>query len=254
MQTRPLTILLGTTLAFIAACTTVQRPEPPANGTIARTVRGELDCRTLDKGDPCGREEWTLTVQTDGSRTMRTFFDGGRDSQQINVVYRSDASFRFLEAFSNAYSKGELIGSGFYAADGDGLEVVTRSARGLHAERLPVTEPYSVLLHPPSLDGWHFGRYDRARGGPQPVSTFVFGAVDGGPRVAAFPITLEFVGHERITVPAGTFDTDHYRFGCNTDVWIMGADHIMVRHEYRTSGTRFELGRIAGPVVNRGAS
>ncbi len=252
MQTRlrPL-LLLGTLLAFTTACTTAQRPEPPANSTIVRTVTGELDCRTLDKGEPCGREHWTLTVQADGSRILRAFYDGGRDAQQINTVYRSDAAFHFLEAFSNVYSKGQLIGSGFYVADGNTLQVVTRDGTGFHTEQLPLPEPFSVLLHPPSLDGWHFGLYDRAKGGPQPVSTFVFGAVDGGPRLAAFPIALEFVARERITVPAGTFDTDHYRFGRNTDVWIMGADHIMVRHEYRTSGTRFELGQITEPVVGR---
>lgn len=251
MQTWLRTVLLGTALASIAACSAPQRPEPPANSSIARTITGEMDCRTLDKGEPCGREHWTLTVQADGSRTMRSFFDGGRDAQQINVVYRADAAFHFLEAFSNAYSKGKPIGSGFYVADGGQLQVVTRDGTGFHAEQLPLPERFSVLLHPPSLDGWHFGQYDMARGGPQPVSTFVFGAVDGGPRVAAFPITLEFVGRERITVPAGTFDTEHFRFGRNTDVWTMGTDRIMVRHEYRKSNTRFELGRISGPIVNR---
>lgn len=257
MKTMPrAAYFLGASLVLATACTMTPAPvappqAAPPNATIARTISGELDCSTLDKGEPCGRETWTLTVQSDGSRTMRAFYDGGRDAQQINTVYRADAAFRFLEAFSNAYSKGKVLGSGLYVADGASLQVTTRSPAGYRTEQLPLPEKFSVLLHPPSLDGWHYGMYDMAAGGAQPVPTFVFGAVDGGPRVAAFPITLEFVGRERITVPAGTFDTEHYHFGKNTDVWTMGPDRIMVRHEYRASGTRFELARIAGPLDGR---
>jgi len=108
-----------------------------------------------------------------------------------------------------------------------------------------------VLLHPPSLDGWHYGMYDAVAGGAQPVPTFIFGGAGGGPRVAAFPIVLEFVGRESIKVPAGTFDTEHYHFGKDTEVWLAGPDRIMVRHEYRKAGTRFELARIDGPVDGR---
>ena len=167
------------------------------------------------------------------------------------TIYRSDASFRFLEAFSTAYDKGKLLGSGFYVADGTNLNVTTQSPAGFKSEQLPLPAKYSVLLHPPSLDGWHFGMYDVSAGGAQPVPTFIFGGAGGGPRVAAFPIVLEFVGRETITVPAGTFDTEHYHFGKDTEVWITGPDRIMVRHEYRKADTRFELARIDGPVDGR---
>ncbi|GMU76889.1 MAG: hypothetical protein AMXMBFR45_23800 [Gammaproteobacteria bacterium] len=259
-QVKPRTASLATALlalALTAGCAPARKPEanahaaPPANATIVRSVVGVLDCTTLSKGEPCGREAWTLTVQADGSRTMRAFFDGGRDAQQISTIYRADAAFRFLEAFSTAYSKGKLLGSGFYVADGSLLHVTTRGSTGYKAEDLPLPQDYSVLLHPPSIDGWHFGHYDSAAGGRQKLPTFVFGGVDGGPRVAAFPITLEFVGRETITVPAGRFETEHYHYGKDTEVWIMGPDRIMVRHEYRAADTRFELTQVQGPVGGR---
>ncbi len=252
-------VILPTALALLTACMPAQRPvaghspAPPANGSIVRSVSGTLGCTTLVKGEPCGRELWTLTLQPDGSRTMRVFFDGGRDAQQINTIYRSDASFQFLEAFTNVYSKGKLLGSGFYVADGAHLGVTTHSDTGFMTERVPLPGKYSVLLHPPSLDGWHFGLYDQAAGGRQPASIFIFGAADGGPRVTAFPITLEYVGRETITVPAGSFETEHYHFGKDTDVWITGADRIMIRHEYRASGTRFELTHIEGLAAESSA-
>lgn len=240
-------------LAIATACTPAQKPDatsqpPPANATILRSASGVLDCTTLGKGEPCGRETWTLTVQADGSRTLRSFYDGGRDAQQINVIYRVDAAFHFLDAFSTAYSKGKLLGSGFYVADGSLLRVTTRGAAGFRAEDLPLPQGYSVLLHPPSLDGWHFGRYDSTAGGRQKLPTFIYGGVDGGPRLAQFPITLEYVGRETITVPAGTFETDHYHFGKDTEVWLMGPDHTMVRHEYRAADTRFELAQLRSPA------
>jgi hypothetical protein len=156
-----------------------------------------------------------------------------------------------MEAFSTAYDKGKLLGSGFYVADGGNLDVSTRGSAGFKSEQLPLPEKFSVLLHPPSLDGWHYGAYDMKTAGPQPVPTFIFGGAGGGPRVAAFPITLEFVGREKVTVPAGTFDTERYHFGKDTDVWTTGPDRIMVRHEYRKSDTRYELTRIDGPADGR---
>ncbi len=246
-----LTLVVG--VVFLAASPSAQQSAPagrtaePANGSIVRTVSGVLECRSLDGDAPCGDETWTLTVQPDGTRTMRTFLDAGRDGQQINTIYRSDAAFGFIEAFSNVYDEGRLLGSGYYVADGAELRVATLGTAGFKAEQLPLPPKFSVLLHPPSLDGWHFGRYDVQAGGAQPVPTFVFGAVDGGPRLAAFPISLQFVGRETIKVPAGTFDTEHYHFGKDTDVWFTGPDRIMVRHEYRKAGTRYELARLDGP-------
>ena len=141
-------IIVLAALGLVAACSPAQKPDAvrpaaePANSTIVRIVSGELDCTTLGKGEACGRENWTLTVQSDGTRTMRSFLNGARDAQQINVIYRSDASFHFIEAFSNAYDKGKLLGSGFYVADGANLEVTTRGAAGFKSEQLPLPPKY----------------------------------------------------------------------------------------------------------------
>ena len=55
---------------------------------------------------------------------------------------------------------------------------------------------------------------------------------------------LTFYGAETITVPAGTFETEHYRFGTppiSAEVWIHGPDRVVIKHEYARNDTRFLL-------------
>ncbi|MCC7258345.1 MAG: hypothetical protein IT486_08230 [Gammaproteobacteria bacterium] len=248
------------TLALATGCAPARAPDidrlvaAPANPAVVRFVTGTLVCGTLSAGEPCGQEQWSLTVQADGTRTMRTLLDAGRDAQQINTLYRTDASFRFLEAFAHSYDEGRLLGSGYYVADGASLQVTTRGPAGFRTEQLPLPPKYSVLLHPPSLEGWHYGQYDAVAAGAQAVPVFIAGAVGDGLRVAAYPIVLEFVARERITVPAGTFDTEHFHFGKDAEVWLAGPDRIVIRHEYRKADTRYELTRLDGPIEARTGS
>ena len=211
-----------------------------------RTINGSHICTTMRDGTPCGSDHWTITEQNDGTRTIRSFHDGTVRGTQMNLVMRADEDLKPLEAFINVYSQGNFLGSGFYVMNDGKLDVTVNAPDEYFTDQVELPEHYSLLLHPISVDGWHFGRYDRAVGGAQPITLCTLGAARRSVHCGTYPLELEFVADETLTVPAGTFETEHYRFGPDTDVWITGPDGIMVQHEYRVRDSRWQLTEIKG--------
>ncbi len=212
--------------------------EKPA---VLRAVAGTLECRSIAAGTPCGTDTFLMTVQADGTRTLRARAELPARGMQIDITLRVDRDFRPLNAFSQTYSEGAFLGAGFWAVDGGTMTALIRTPVRIAEEKIPVPPAFSMLLHPVAADGWHFGGYDRAKGGRQEISRCAVGAARESIRCAFGPALLELVAEETISVPAGSFRTSHYRFGDNTDVWLTGEDLLVVQHEYRTFGIRYQL-------------
>ena len=71
--------------------------------------------------------------------------------------------------------------------------------------------------HAIACDAWHLRLYDRSKGpGVQGIEQILLSSPDHrgatGPMLFSIGIGLEYVGEERITVKAGTFDALHFRF------------------------------------------
>lgn len=215
---------------------------------IERKVSGVHTCTRIGTGEPCGEERWTITVHTDGTRTIRSFLDQTSQGTQINLVLRADAdTFRPIEAFANVYDDGVSFGTGFYVVKGDTLQVTVNTPSESFVSNVDLPEQFSLLLHPISADGWHFGAGFKKGGPPvQMHNLCTLGAAGRSVLCAVYPIPLEFVGMETVTVPAGTFETEHYKFGADTDVWIAGPDRVMIKHEYRVRQSRYELAELDG--------
>ena len=59
--------------------------------------------------------------------------------------------------------------------------------------------------------------------------------------------TWELKGIEKVTVPAGTFTTEHYRVN-DFDVWVMGADRVLVKYQWPSLDREYLLTNyLAGP-------
>ena len=217
---------------------------------IERSLSGVHKCTGLNDGQPCGEDRWTMTVHSDGTRTIRSFLDQSTYGTQINMLLHADAeTFKPINAFANVYSGGGFLGSGLYAMDDGKLKVTVTSPIEHFVETVDVPDTFTLLLHPISADGWHYGAgYDLTKGGVQMHNLCTLGAAGRSVHCAVYPIALEFVGIETLTVPAGTFDTEHYRFGENTDVWIAGPDRVMIQHEYRVRGSRYQLVELNGDL------
>lgn len=217
---------------------------------VQRTLSGAHVCTGLFDGKPCGEDRWTMTVQSDGTRTLRSFLNQSNFGTQINLLMHSDAeTFRPINAFANVYSGGAFLGAGHYAVDGDTLRVSVSSPKEHFVETVDLPETFTLLLHPISADGWHYGAGFDANGpAVQMHNLCTLGSAGRSVNCAVYPIRLEFLGRETITVPAGTFETEHYKFGENTEVWIAGRDRVMIQHEYAVRGSRYQLVEFDGEL------
>ena len=217
---------------------------PPPVKLLDRTTVGKHICFKLSDGSDCGTETWAITVQSDGTRSIRAYTDWSATETQINVFLRADKNYRPLEAFANVYLGGRLSGTGLYVVDGKTLTVTVNAPNDYFVERLPLPGDFSLLLHPISIDGWHFGYYDKQGQDTQPGAIFTLGAARRSVLVKNIAMPLTFYGTETITVPAGTFETEHYRFGTppiSAEVWIHGPDRVVIKHDYARNDTRFLL-------------
>ncbi|MDG2320367.1 MAG: hypothetical protein P8L79_08920 [Rhodospirillaceae bacterium] len=217
---------------------------------VERMLSGVHVCTGLTDGEPCGEDRWTMTVQSDGTRTLRSFLNDSGGGTQINMVMHSDAkTFRPISAFADVYFAGSFLGAGHFAVDGDVLRVSVNSPTEHFNETIDLPDTFTLLLHPISADGWHYGAgYDMIKGGEQMHSLCTMGAARRSVLCAINPIALEFLGMETLTVPAGTFDTEHYNFGENTEVWVTGPDRVMIQHEYTVIGSRYQLVEFDGDL------
>jgi len=251
-------VLLGVAVTFLQGVAAQEyqerrdpegaRPAYTGKPVVARLISGVHICTGLTNNEPCGQERWTVTVHSDGTRILRSFLDQSIGGTQINLVLRVEQDFRPIDAFASVYSRGKFLGSGFYAIEGDALNVSVNAPGGYFTDKVALPERYSLLLHPIAADGWHYGHYNKARGGAQMTSLCTLGAAGRSVHCAMYPIRLEFLGNETITVPAGTFETEHYAFGQVTEVWIAGRDKIVIQHEYKVRGSRHRLTVLEGDL------
>ncbi len=237
---------------FIAGDLAAQSWKKPLVKLLDRSVSGKHVCVKLSDGGDCGTEMWAITVQTDGTRTLRTYMDWSATETQINVFLKTGENYRPIEAFANVYSRGRLFGSAFYVVRSDTLTATVNAQDDYFVEAMPVPKNFSLLLHTIAADGWHFGYYDRQEKGAQPGSVFTLGAAGRSVLVKEITMPLTFIGTETITVPAGKFETEHYRFGdpsASADVWLTGRDRVMIKHEYPTNDSRWLLVEIEGSMM-----
>ena len=184
--------------------------EPP----VKRTLTGAYACTTLEDGSPCGHENWVMTVQGDGTRTLSAYSYVTPIQFQNSTVMRVDANFRPLDGFANLYRSGAFFGSGFFVVDGNELTTTVNAPDKTFSDTMDVPDNVVLLLYPNSAYGWMLGDYDMEAGGVQNVSMCVLAAAQG--RSASCVLVdepLEYVGEESVTVPAGTFDTQHFKIG-----------------------------------------
>lgn len=224
------------------------RAEPDrvgANPNISRWAEGEYAYRALGDGRDRGWERFRLTVHPDGSRSILMWHGLRARSAQFTVALRTEASFRPLDAYVSYWNDGKFKGSAAMRVSGGALDVVSHGAWGSFRERIDVPDRFSIGTHPIAADGWHLWVADVAG-----IPAQVYGLeASGDPAkpirgvVRAMPV--QTIGYERISVPAGEFDTTHYRIAGGTDIWVHGEDRLMVRMRAERSDRDYVLTRFA---------
>jgi len=217
-----------------------------------RYMHGRLSYRKKTPGgEERGREDWWLTRNRDGSRTMRTLAMTDDSKFVRDVTYTLGADERPLQVFIQLQVGTRMVGSGYFRVEGDTMNIVTDSIDTGHTvQSVKVPARFHVLSHAVMLDGWPAWALDLERGGRQTISVYstsqLWNGTDG-PLGRMVRQTFTVLGVEQITVPAGTFEAWHIRFGDDpdssraSDVWVTGEDNILVKYDWAPLGLEYVL-------------
>lgn len=191
-----------------------------------------------------GHERWQLTVHPDGSRTMASVVQYTPRDVQRHVIQRVGPNFEPIETYALYWVGGTWRGSALASVNGRGLSIVANTPRGPASQRFDVEGPLAIVPHVLAADSWRTKLYDRARGGTQPIQAYNFDATAEASnsllgRMMSY--RLAFVGAETLTVPAGRFETEHYRIEDAVDLYVSGEDGVLVRFVYPAIDREHEL-------------
>ncbi|MBU3672370.1 MAG: hypothetical protein FGM43_07440 [Sinobacteraceae bacterium] len=245
----PLVIAAMLGLALLTSRPALAAESSVPRAAIAMQWSGEYRSETISDGTVQGSERFMLTRHPDGSRSLQMRADLRSRGSLFDVYLHVDAGFRPVTAFANYWTGGVLKGAGYFQIEGDALRAMSRGpASGSQTRATAVPARFSIGAHPVSGDGWHTAHYDMAARGVQTLNLY---SVDAGADLTKpvlgtlLPLSVEYLGDERVTVPAGTFDAQRFRLAGLNDLWVYGPDRLVVKSELPRRGIRYVLVALA---------
>lgn len=217
------------------------------NASIVREVTGRVAFRALADGRDRGHEDFRLIVHPDGTRQISIIKDFKAVSAQQTIVARVDARFRPLETFASYWTRNGYKGAIFVTVARRTLTAVMSGPAGRSEETREVPEHIAVVHHGEIMNGWYmWPDFSAPAAGPQTTTNYNIMAVPRGAQVSAMvhEMTYARLGEERVTTPAGTFDTLHYRMsgaGEPLDLWIATEDRLLIRQTDTKNGREYVL-------------
>jgi hypothetical protein len=147
-----------------------------------------------------GREYFMINTHTDGSRTCIAHCEiDDRPSVMRDITYSLDADWMPTDCFVR-------------------ITVADRFMEGRVSQRMDLKRRLLTFQnHAIACDAWHLRLFDRSKGpGVQGIEQILLSSPDHrgatGPMLFSIGIGVEYVGEEKCTVKAGTFDAYHFRF------------------------------------------
>ena len=168
-----------------------------------------------------GREYFHVDVHSDGKRTITAHCEiDDRPSVMRDITYSLDEHWLPMDCFVRITVGDRFMGSGWFRFQPGHTECETFTAlEGRVSQRMEHRSPplRTFQNHAIACDAWHLRLYDRSQGpGVQSIDEFLLSSPDNrgatGPMVFRVGVNVEYVGDERITVKAGTFDALHFRY------------------------------------------
>ncbi len=196
-------------------------------------------------GKERGREWWSMTFHEDGQRTLRAHCEIDDTEVIREVIYTMDQNWKPLDCFNRLHVNRKFLGSGLVFVDGNEAECeVNNIELGRTSQKVSLGGPaQSLTVHPLTCDVFHCAGYDHSKDeNPQTLknvlSTSPLPNGASGPFLTVGTVTVQYDGRETITVPAGTFETDHYHFVMKPqpdgtekreDIWCLPDDFTFVK-------------------------
>lgn len=232
--------------------------QPSANAALQPALKalryehGRLTYRRKSTGVERGREDWWLTHNRDGSRTMRTLSTTDDSRFVRDVTYTLGRDGRPTDTFIRLQVAEQFIGAGYFRLAGDQMFVIADGLETGHVTqtvKVP-TDLFSITTHAVMLDGWIWFNYDRSKLGEQ-TRTFYntstkWNGTDG-PLGRMETYRIRFIGDEEITVPAGKFPAKHFTMDSDllkvptSHLWVSGEDAILLRYDWNDYDLEYVL-------------
>ena len=207
-----------------------------------RVLEGRLSYRRRSTGEERGREDFALSRNRDGSRTLRCFARTDDSRFVRDAVSTIDPEGRPIDCFVRLQLASRWIGSGYLRTVDNRLRVTVDAAdTGPVDQEENVPARFHIVTHAVMLDGWSFWSYDHRHGGEQSLVVYNTSTRwDGTDGPAGKLESLEAVlqGEEEVEVPAGRFQARRYRLWSETigsppaTLWVHGDDHLLVRYDW----------------------
>jgi hypothetical protein len=238
--------MAGPRILFVVllATATMQAPASGANVNIVRWSKGTVDYRNISDGQPTGSEEWRITVHPDGSRTLTTTNRVDRSDTQRTVVMRVAENLRPVDLYASFWFDGAWVGTTLMTIQGNVLNAVASTPSGRITQQVPIPEKFAFIPHPLQSNAWQLWTYDKDVGGPQTSTVYDQMARLKGPGNMLGPMyesITTFLGRQEMTVPAGTFEVDHFKTASGVDMYVTGPDLLLVKFVWPDADQEYVL-------------
>ena len=228
-----------------------------------RTIRGKINYGTEDGGET-GREWFTTTIHANGHRTIRTLTEMDDRGVLRDATMTVDKDWHPLDCFARVTVDDRFVGTGWFRftetlAEGE----VFLAEAGRISQRWPLDRRVVIFgPHAVATDAWQVARADRSKPGivqSAGLRLWTSPLPDGGdgPLIGyGLPGTREpgimdfvYVGREEVTVPAGTFESEHInivRPGQDRpiEIWATGEHMTFVQIRFPHLGQIYQLAEL----------
>lgn len=188
-----------------------------------RTIRGKIlyTSRKPERmGEVRGREDFTFTIHGDGKRILRALCEIEEPAPTVlrDVTYALDEHDMPMDCFVRLTIGDRFMGAGLFMIRDGHVECESYGPSiGRVSQRVKIEGAYDGFgTHPIQGDAYITKKVDISKGPHvHQLRTFLPSTDHRGatpPLIAEARLQLAYVGDERITVAAGSFDCRHFRF------------------------------------------
>lgn len=207
-----------------------------------RTISGKIlytSRKPGREGLERGRENFTFTIHADGSRTVRALCEIDEPDPTVlrDITCSFDAQHRPTDCFVRLMIGDTFMGAGLFHIMADFVECESFGPSiGRVSQRLAITEAFDGFgMHPISGDAFIVTAMDKTGGAFSRIIRTIVPSPDhrgaGPPLIGIGAMHCAYVGDERVTVGAGSFDASHFCFTDpdaqahpNYDIWVTADD------------------------------
>ena len=173
-----------------------------------------------------GREYFRIDVHADGTRTCTAHCEiDDRPSVMRDITYTLDKAWMPTDCFVRISVGSKFMGSGWFRFHPKYAECETWTALdGRVSQKMDVDTPLVTFQnHAIACDAWHLRLIDQKKPDVvQRINQILLSSPDHrgatGPMLYSIGMTIVFIGKEKVTVGAGTFDALHFQFVSNPEL------------------------------------